>query len=757
MAARTLLSLQSAPLELKSSPSITTTLFRTWRTTLRTAITFTDNERLIGVPKPFSTNCIKGFNRFMGMKQNSQWLAEECKYTNAKHVVRDNQEIGFEFVRGGENKVFAPEQLCAMFLQKLKDACEAANIRCRNVVIAVPPYFSPVERQAVMDAAKIANLNCYKLINETTSIGLCYGLLMHRELAESGKHVMFVDMGHAKLTVAVMKFTNTQFSILAQGWETNLGGRNFDSHIVEKLIGVFQSKHKRDLRGNARAIERLYEVAERGRIILSVSNETVIKAESLIEDIIFLHILRRKDFEEMIMPDVLSLLNLCNRVLTEAKLDPQSLHSIEMVGEATQTPVIRQRLQETFKVPLLQTLSGADCIARGCAIQCAICNDYFHVKDYAVIDCSPFPIDVVYNTCRPEDSKKSKSFFEKGSNFPVFKRLSFANRREPIDLQIVSPSALPLGGPTVFGNYKISPDSAVENDFVVSIKIVMDENMIPYIPIAELVENYYEESKIVVKRFSPDKGRKQDMISEDINSEYNTRPLLKKRQTPLHIDYEVHGLTSKVIAEYAELEKQMHASELAALKAREAQSKPPNYIPATHRINPDFKDYGGGEMYLGRPGDVWQEDKKERAGGESLKKCEENLDEMRKLVMSAALSSPDYQTAIRACEKLESTIKDAKELYNEMDYEKSVSNKKSIEKKKENLKKQIEKHSRWCWQATEGIKQTTNLKEVIRSFEEYTNVLEVLTEKLGRELREPKKGKGQRAVGRPRSGGRKAA
>eukprot|EP00826_Nyctotherus_ovalis_P004062 TRINITY_DN10840_c0_g2_i1.p1 TRINITY_DN10840_c0_g2~~TRINITY_DN10840_c0_g2_i1.p1 ORF type:complete len:555 (+),score=180.00 TRINITY_DN10840_c0_g2_i1:79-1743(+) len=549
-----------------------------------------------------------------------------------------------------------------------------------------------------------------------------------------------------------------RFSILAQGWETNLGGRNFDSRIVERLIGAFQNGYKRDLRGNARAVERLYEAAERTRIILSGSNEAPIKIESIIEDKFILYLLKRKEFEEMIVPDILSLLNLCSRVLVEAKLDPQSLNSIEMVGEAMQTPLIRQRLHEAFKVPLLQTMSAADCIARGCAIQCAIYNDYFHVKDYAVIDNSPFPIDIVYNTNQPEDSKKSKLFFEKGSNFPVYKRLSFTNRKEPIDLQIVSPVALPLGGPTVFGNYKISPDPTIENDFVVSIKIVMDENMIPYIPIAEVVENYYEESKIVAKKFSPDKGRKQDMMSEDINSEYNTRPLLKKRQTPLHIEYEVHGLTSKVIAEYAELEKQMHESELATLKAREAQSRPPNYIHEVKgRINPDFKEYGGGEMYLGRPGDRWQEDKKERAGEESLKACEENFDVMRRLVMSATLPSPDYQTAMRACEKLESTIKEARELYNEMEYEDAVSKKKSMEKKKENLKKQIEKHSRWCRQATEGMQQTTNLKEVIRSFEENTNVLEALTEKLRHKLREPKKGKGQRTVGRPKSGGRRAA
>ena len=111
-------------------------------------------------------NTIWGFNRFLGMKQSSPKLKEELKYVNAKCVNTKGQGIGFELRYNGENKVFIPEQLCAMYLNKLRNIYETANINCNEVVISVPPYFSAVERQALLDATKIAKLSCCRLINE---------------------------------------------------------------------------------------------------------------------------------------------------------------------------------------------------------------------------------------------------------------------------------------------------------------------------------------------------------------------------------------------------------------------------------------------------------------------------------------------------------------------------------------------------------------------------------------------------------------
>jgi len=484
------------------------------------------------------------------MKQNSPLLNEELKFTSAKYVPREGQEIGFEFNYKGENKVFSPEQLCAMYLTKLKNVCEAYKIKCKDIVLSVPPYFSAIERQALMDAVNIAQLNCLKLINETTSIGLCYGLLASNIQTELPRYVMFIDMGHSKLTVSVLKFTNTQFSIVAQGWETNLGGRDFDLLIARRLITEFQTINKRSLEGNTRAIIRICEAAERAKVMLSYNNEFPIIIPSLIEDKELRYILKKSEYDKLISPYVQRIIDLCIRVLTEAKIS-SVLHSIELVGRATKTPLIMQKLKENFKVPFGHSVNSADWIARGCAIQSAIFNSLFNVKDYGIIDYLPFPIDIVYSANDTEEAKISKPLFEKGCNFPIIKVLKFSNRKEKLELQLMySPQSnpLPLGGSNFLGNYRILADIPTTNNFVVKIEIIIDHNMITYVRHAELIQTLSEESKTAARRSSPENP-----------SEAEHR--LKSMVTPLEIKYEVNGLTKGEIEDYARMEKLMDAND----------------------------------------------------------------------------------------------------------------------------------------------------------------------------------------------------
>jgi heat shock protein 4 len=236
------------------------------------------------------------------MQQSSPLLGTELNFVRAKYVARENEEIGFEFNYRGESRVFTPEQLCAMYLTKLKHICEASHIKCKDIVLSVPPYFSAVERQALINAIDIAGLNCLKLINETTSIGICYGLMTSNAQTEVAKYVMFIDMGYSKLTVSILKFTNTQFSIVSEGWETNLGGRNFDLLIVEKLITEFHNIYKGDI--NEIALGRIYEAAERAKIMLSYNNEFPIIIPSLMEDKELRYTLKRSEYEKLIAPYV---------------------------------------------------------------------------------------------------------------------------------------------------------------------------------------------------------------------------------------------------------------------------------------------------------------------------------------------------------------------------------------------------------------------------------------------------------------------
>jgi len=123
----------------------------------------------------------------------------------------------------------------------MKTFFEHANIQSKDIVISVPSYFSNVERQAVLDAAEIADLKCIRLINEATAVALTYGFFRKPDLPATGdpRYVVFVDLGHSKLTITVASFFSTKMSILCHHSDRNLGARNMDYVLVDKLSEEF--------------------------------------------------------------------------------------------------------------------------------------------------------------------------------------------------------------------------------------------------------------------------------------------------------------------------------------------------------------------------------------------------------------------------------------------------------------------------------------------------------------------------------------
>lgn len=614
-----------------------------------TVIGLGDGERKFGeaaavCSKSNFKNTIWGFPRFLGMKQTSPLLKEELKYTPVKCLPTENKGIGFEIRHHGEQKVFTPEQLCGMFISKLQKTYEAQGIACKDIVVSVPPYFSAVERQAMLDAIKISGLNCCKIMNETAAIGLAYGLFRNAEFGDKTRNVVFVDLGYSKLTVSVIQFKSTGFTILAQGYEPNIGSRNMDYIVIEKLAEDFQKKYKKDFRENPKAMVRLIEAMEKNRKILSANIETNISVESVMDDRdIYFH-LTRKDFETMIQPIVDKIESLCKKIMDEAKVKSSDIHSIEMVGEATRIPIVMSKIQACIGATTSRTMNSADCVARGCAIQCAMMSPLFKVKDYSIGDFNPYPIEVVYNlpkTDKEAGQKKVRPLFLKGCNFPVTKALSFENRREPLEIQLKydDPASLALGGPILLGNFRANPEGIPKEDkFTLSVKITLDHNMISSVTSCEILEDYFEEKKVVVKKDVPVQKKPEEKKTEEKKTEPNTPPsagtapppteapkpdaktespkqeskkdtppqkmedipahtnapapapvpevqqeyeiqkVPKKRKTAVDLAFEIHGLSNTKISELTEAEKNMNHVDYLIISTKDAKNSLESYI-----------------------------------------------------------------------------------------------------------------------------------------------------------------------------------
>jgi heat shock 70kDa protein 4 len=170
-------------------------------------------------------------------------------------------------------------------------------------VISVPSYFSNVERQGILDAAEIAGLKCIRLINDSTAIALNYGFFRKADLPDKeARNVVFVDLGHSKTTITIASFLKGKTRIVIHKSDRNLGARNMDALLVEKLGEEFTKKYGADPRKNVRARLRMLDVIEKQRKILSGVKHATIHLESLLEDEDLHKNIERGEFEVLIQP-----------------------------------------------------------------------------------------------------------------------------------------------------------------------------------------------------------------------------------------------------------------------------------------------------------------------------------------------------------------------------------------------------------------------------------------------------------------------
>lgn len=210
-----------------------------------------------------------------------------------------------------------------------------------DAVLAVPPYFSAIERQAVLDAAKVANINCLRLINENTAVALTYGFFRRKEFDEKKERfVAFIDFGHGNFSTTIASFTQKKVKILAHNSDRNLGARNFDALLLDKISDEFNSKYGCDPREAPRVRSRLLDAIEKARKVLSGIKETDISIECLMEDEDLHRHLAREEFEEIIKPDIERVQELMKKTLKESGLKTSDLNCVEIVGDGSRIPAV---------------------------------------------------------------------------------------------------------------------------------------------------------------------------------------------------------------------------------------------------------------------------------------------------------------------------------------------------------------------------------------------------------------------------------
>jgi chaperone protein DnaK len=333
-------------------------------------------------------NTFFSVKRFIGCKENE--ISEESKELPYKVIKDGNGNIKIKC--SSLNKDFSPEEISAQVLRKLiTDAKEYLGQDVTKAVITVPAYFNDSQRQATMDAGKIAGIEVLRIINEPTAASLAYGLDK-----KQNETILVFDLGGGTFDVSILEVGDGIFEVLSTAGDTNLGGDDFDKALVRWLVEDFESKEGINLTKDIQALQRLTEAAEKAKMELSTVEKTTINLPFITADKSGpKHIqqdLTREKFETLCK----DLINRCRvpveKALKDAKLDKSEINEVVLVGGSTRIPAISQLIESLTGKKPNKSVNPDEVVAIGAAIQAGILAG--EITDILLLDVTPLSLGV---------------------------------------------------------------------------------------------------------------------------------------------------------------------------------------------------------------------------------------------------------------------------------------------------------------------------------------------------------------------------
>ena len=350
-----------------------------------------DGERLVGqiahrqaVTNPEKT--VYSIKRFMGRRLNE--VTEESGMVPYKVQATSNGDVRVKI----DDKEFAPPEISAMVLQKLKEAAEDyLGEKVTEAVITTPAYFNDSQRQATKDAGQIAGLDVKRIINEPTAAALAYGLDK-----KTDETIAVYDFGGGTFDISILDVGDNVVEVKATNGDTHLGGDNFDQRIIDWLVDEFKRDQGIDLSGDPMGMQRLKEAAEKAKCELSSVAETEINLPFITADASgpkhLLTKLSRAKFEQMIEDLVERSITPCKQALKDANLSPSSIDEVVLVGGSTRVPLVQQAVERLFGKAPNKSVNPDEVVAVGAAVQGGVLAG--DVKDILLLDVTPLSLGI---------------------------------------------------------------------------------------------------------------------------------------------------------------------------------------------------------------------------------------------------------------------------------------------------------------------------------------------------------------------------
>mmetsp|Transcript_73751 Transcript_73751/g.240188 ORF Transcript_73751/g.240188 Transcript_73751/m.240188 type:complete len:831 (-) Transcript_73751:101-2593(-) len=486
-----------------------------------TIVGFTDRERLLGDAalsqiRSNAKNTCRNFKHLLGRKVGASDLEIENFWTLANIVECEDGHAGFDVTYKGQQRNMSAVECTAMILHKLKEVTEKwCEGKVTDVVISVPSIFSDVQRQAVLDAAKISGLSVLRLMNEHTATALAYGIYRSNDFdPEKPMTVAFCSMGTTLFSVSIVQFIRGKLTVVCERSD-KVGGRELDECLMRSFAADFKKKVGCDPLSTKKSLFKLEDAVQKTKKVLSANIEAPVNVECLMEEEDFAGSMNRDDLERMCAPAIERVIKVLEDAKTAAQaagVDPDSVDTVEIVGGGSRVPWVKRVCGEAFNGKTLSTtMNQEESVARGCALQAAILSPLYKVRDFKVEDATQFSVLVGWmgsaadaaaaaeedGDTRMEGAEgeyKTATVFPAGSQTNCLKMLTFY-RKGPFEVKAeFSPDSalLPLT-PRELGTYKIElPPSAEAKKVKVRAKLTINGTF--QIEGAQLIEEEeYEE------------------------------------------------------------------------------------------------------------------------------------------------------------------------------------------------------------------------------------------------------------------------
>ena len=331
-------------------------------------------------------NTVFSIKRFMGRRHEE--VVQEIKLVPYKVVKAANGEARIE-VRG---KQYAPPEISAMILRKLKEAAEAyLGEKVTQAVITVPAYFNDSQRQATKDAGKIAGLEVLRIINEPTAAALAYGLDKKKE-----EKIAVYDLGGGTFDISVLEIGEGVFEVKATNGDTHLGGDDFDQRIIDWVATEFGKEQGIDLRKDRMALQRLKEAAEKAKVELSSTVQTEVNLPFITADASgpkhLVMTLTRAKLESLVADLVERTLGPCRQAMQDASVTARDIDEVVLVGGQTRMPKVQEAVKQLYGKEPHKGVNPDEVVAVGAAVQAAVLTG--DVKDVVLLDVTPLSLGI---------------------------------------------------------------------------------------------------------------------------------------------------------------------------------------------------------------------------------------------------------------------------------------------------------------------------------------------------------------------------